>query len=64
MSWPGADALFGAGRADELFGQGGGLARRDHPADHVATEDINDHVEVEVRPLGRPLELVMSHDHS
>jgi hypothetical protein len=52
-----ADALFGASRADELFGQGGGRARRDHPADHVAAEDIDDHVAVEVSPLGWPLEL-------
>ena len=33
----GADALLGTGRAAELFGQGGGLAGRDYPADGVSS---------------------------
>ena len=45
------------GLGDELLGQVGAFARGDHPADHVAAEDVEDHVEVEVGPLGRPQEL-------
>ncbi len=39
------------------MGELGRLPRRDHPADHVAAEDVEDHVEVKAHPLGRPLEL-------
>ena len=39
-----ADALLGAGRLDELLGQGGGLAGGDHPADGVAGVDVQDDV--------------------
>ena len=35
-----------------LLGQCGAFARRHHPADHVAAEDVEDDVEVEVGPLG------------
>ena len=38
----------------KLAGQRRTLLVRDHPADHVAAEDIEDHVQVEVRPLLRP----------
>lgn len=40
----GANVLFIAGLGDELLGQSGGFAGSDHPADHVAAEDINDHI--------------------
>ena len=36
---------------DELGGQRGSLAGRDHPADNVAAEDVEDDVEVVVSPL-------------
>ena len=51
------DALLGAGRRDELLGQGGGLAGGDHPADGVPAEDVQDHVQVVVRPLRRAVQL-------
>jgi hypothetical protein len=51
------DALTGAGLSDEFLRQRCALSRRDHPADYVAAEDVEDHVEVEVRPLRRALEL-------
>ena len=45
------DVLLGGGVGDQLLGQLGGLARGDHPADDVAAEDIQDQVQMEVRPL-------------
>ena len=57
VSWPAADALLGAGGGDELLGQGGGLAGGDHPADGVAGVDVEDHVEVVVRPFRRAVQL-------
>ena len=46
-----------AGGGDESVGELGRLPRRDCPADHVAAEHVEDHVEVKAHPLGRPLEL-------
>ena len=40
-----------------LLGQFGAFARRHHPADDVAAEDVEDDVEVEVGPLGRAAQL-------
>jgi hypothetical protein len=51
------DALFGATVFDEPLGQFGTLAHRDHPAGDVAAKNIEDDVEVEVGPLGRPEQL-------
>ena len=51
------DALFGAGRGDELLRQGGGLAGGDHPADGVPAEDVQDHVQVVVGPFRRAVQL-------
>ena len=45
------DALFGATVLDEPLGQFGTLAHGNHPAGDVATEHIENHVEVEVRPF-------------
>src|ERR1035437_3268333 len=53
----GNDELLVAGFADQALGQLGTFAVGDHPADDIATEDVQDHVEIEVRPLGRPQEL-------
>src|SRR5687768_7720523 len=54
---PGLDALARARLDDELLGQSGALACGDHPADDVAAEDVEDHVEVVVGPLRGALEL-------
>src|ERR1035437_2304474 len=54
VSWPGPDVLFRATLLDQPLGQFGALPHRDHPAGDVAAEDIEDYVEVEVGPLGRP----------
>src|SRR5664280_1215998 len=54
---PRLDALLGGGLGDEPFGEDGALARGDHPARHVAGEDVEDHVELVVGPLGRTTEL-------
>ena len=42
---------------NELLGQLGALARRNQPAYDVATEDVQDDVEVKASPFGRPFEL-------
>src|ERR1700691_4052285 len=47
------DLLFGS-FCDELPGEFGAFARRDHPADDIAAEDIQNDVEVKVGPLGGP----------
>ena len=52
-----ADALPGTGLADELLGQRGAFAMGHHPADHVAAEHVEHHVEVEVGPLRRAQQL-------
>src|ERR1019366_7524508 len=51
------DVLFRATLLDQPLGQFGTLAISDHPAGDVATEDIEDDVEVEVGPLGGPQQL-------
>ena len=51
------DPLLRAGVRDQALGQRGALARREHPADHVAAEDVEDDVEIEIRPLGGAQEL-------
>ena len=48
------DAFTFVGIFDQALGQFRSLARCDHPADHVAAEDVEQHVEVEVGPLLRP----------
>src|SRR5713226_5446178 len=47
----GEDALFGATVLDEPLRQFGTFAHGNHPAGDVATEHIENHVEVEVRPF-------------
>src|ERR1019366_9368373 len=51
------DALFVAALLDQSLGQLRAFAMSDHPAGNVAAEDIEDHVEVEVGPLGGPQQL-------
>ena len=57
VSCPRLMSCFGAGRGDELLGQGGGLAGGDHPADRVPAVDVEDHVEVVVGPFRRAVQL-------
>ena len=45
------DALATARLLDQLARQRRTLLVRHHPADHVAAENVEDHVQVEVRPL-------------
>ncbi len=52
----GGDMVFGHRLSDQLLGEFAGFARRDHPTDDVAAEDVEDHVEVEAGPLRRASE--------
>jgi hypothetical protein len=53
----GLDVVPAHGLGDQLLGEFRALALGDEPAHDEAAEDVQDHVQVEVRPLGRPLEL-------
>ncbi len=57
VSWPGEMFCLAQVSLDQPCGEAGALAVGDHPADHVAAEDVEDHVQVEVGPLDRALEL-------
>src|SRR5664280_3832818 len=50
----GNDELLVAGVADQALGELGTFAIGHHPANDIAAEDVQDHVEIEVRPLHRP----------
>ena len=54
---PRYDALLCDGLLDELLGHVGRLAVLDHPADHVAAEDVQDDIQVKVGPLRRSEQL-------
>ena len=54
---PAGDAFLVAGGGDELVGELGRLPRRNHPADHVAAQHIEDHVGDESTPPWPTLEL-------
>ena len=49
----GGNVVFTDGLLDELLSQFGAFPRGDHPAGDVAAEDVEDHVQIEVGPLGR-----------
>ena len=51
-----SDALLGDRVGDEPLGEGGALGRGDHPARHVAAEDVEQDVQVEPGPRGGTLE--------
>ena len=53
VSWPGLNAVLRAGLGDQALGERRALVRGQHPADDVPAEDVEDDVEIEVRPLGR-----------
>jgi hypothetical protein len=42
---------------DQLLSQGIALSRGQHPPHHIPTEDIEDDIEIIVRPFDRSLEL-------
>ncbi len=46
LAW--CDPVLGARLGDEPLGERGAFVRRDHPADHIAAEDVEDHIEIEV----------------
>ena len=57
VSWPGLDVLLRARLRDEPLGERRRFLRR-RPSSHgVAAEDVEDHVQVEVRPLRRSEQL-------
>ena len=58
------DLLLGERLGDQALGQARGLAVLHGPADRVAAEHVEDHVEVEVRPLRGPSSFVTSHDQT
>src|SRR5438876_2162692 len=53
----GLDLLLLTSFFDELLGQLGAFARSHHPADDITTENVEDHVEVKIGPLGRAAKL-------
>jgi hypothetical protein len=58
------DSLALAGFFDELRRKRRALPVGDHPADNVAAEDVEEDVQVEVRPLRWAEQLRMSHLHT
>ena len=51
------DVLLGDGFGDQLLGQRRALLWSNHPADDIAAEDIEDHVQVKAGPFGRAFDL-------
>src|SRR5208337_1028638 len=51
------DHLLGTGLRDQFTGKGGKLPVGHHPPHYIAAVDVEDHVEIKVGPLYRPLEL-------
>jgi len=47
----GGNLVLANGLLNELFGQFRTLPMRDHPADGIAAEDVEDDIEIEVGPL-------------
>src|SRR5450830_141873 len=62
----GRRGMFGGGIIEQCREHGGAFSVGDAPADDSAAEDIDDDVEVEVRPFGLagPISFVMSHDQT
>jgi hypothetical protein len=51
-----ANLLHAATLTDELSRQKLGFPVGNEPANDIATEDVHDHIEIEVTPLDRPFE--------
>jgi len=49
-----SNALFSTAMLDQLSGETGGLAVRDHPANDVTAEDVKDDVQIIESPFHRP----------
>lgn len=49
------DLLLEEGLFNQALCQGGCFPVSDHPAHHIATEDIEDDIEIEVRPFKRSM---------
>ena len=47
------DVVLGHRFGDQLLSQLGGFPQGDHPTDDIATENIQDHIQVETGPFGR-----------
>src|SRR5262252_6860211 len=58
------DVLFADGLPEQTFGEFRALAVREQPAWYVPTKDVDDHVQVEVGPLGRTEQFGDVHDHT
>ena len=52
----GRDVVVGDGIVEQRFEQGGGLGIGEVPSDDAAAVDIENDVEIEVSPFGRPLQ--------
>lgn len=48
------DPLFPAALLDQSFGQLGDPAVANRPADDIAAEDVENHLQISADPLGRP----------
>src|SRR5450759_2635546 len=55
LSWN--NALFLASFSDELFGQFFGFPISQHPSQDITAENVEDDVQIEIRPLGRAQQL-------
>jgi hypothetical protein len=49
----GGNLVLANGLLNELLGQFRALPMHDHPADGIATEDVEDDIEIEIGPFGR-----------
>jgi hypothetical protein len=56
--------MLGGGVIEQCREQGGAFPVGDASANDSAAEDVDNDVEVEVRPFCRPISLVMSHDQT
>ena len=57
VSWPGVNTMLGDGVLEQRLEQARRFRVGDIPADDPAAEDVDDDVEVEVGPFGRPHQL-------
>lgn len=51
------DSLLVAGLLDQALSKRGRFPAGEHPADHIAAENVQDHIEIEVAPLDGPEKL-------
>jgi len=58
------DSLFDAALFNKVCSQGLLLTVGHHPAHNIAAENIKNHIQIEIRPFGRPLSLGISQDQT